>query len=158
MTSGYGSDPRLDLVLERVVDLSPERIWEAWTKPEHIVHWFTPAPWRTTACELDLRPGGLFRTTMKSPEGQEFPNAGCFLEVVPNKRLVFTDALKAGFRPTGEGFMTAIIELEPSGSGTRYRATALHKDEADRKKHEEMGFLQGWGAALDQLVAHMKKK
>jgi uncharacterized protein YndB with AHSA1/START domain len=149
-------DPKLDLVLERIVDVSRELVWAAWTKPEHLSKWFTPAPWTVADCEIDLRPGGIFRTTMRSPEGAEFPNSGCYLEVVPNERLVFTDALGAGYRPSGKGFMTAIITLESVGSGTRYTATVLHADEEARKRHEDMGFRDGWGKALDQLVAHVK--
>ena len=150
------TDPRLDLVLERIVDVPVELVWAAWTQPEHIKKWFTPAPWTTTDCEIDLRPGGIFRTTMRSPEGKDFPNSGCFLEVIPNRRLVFTDALLPGYRPSAKPFFTGIISLEPHGNGTRYTATAIHMDEATRKQHEEMGFHSGWGKALDQLVAHMK--
>jgi uncharacterized protein YndB with AHSA1/START domain len=69
-------DPRLDLILERVVDVAPELVWAAWTKPEHIKKWFTPAPWKTVDCEIDLRPGGIFRTVMRSPEGQDITNVG----------------------------------------------------------------------------------
>lgn len=149
-------DPKLDLVLERVVDVPRELVWEAWTKPEHIVKWFTPAPWTTIDCEIDLRPGGMFRTTMRSPEGKDFPNMGCYLEVVPNQRLVFTDTLLPGYRPSANPFFTGIIALEKQGKGTRYTATAIHRDEAGKKQHEEMGFHNGWGTALDQLVAHIK--
>ena len=60
-------DPTRDLILERHVDVSPELVWKAWTEPEHIVKWFTPAPWKTVDCEIDLRPGGIFRTVMRSP-------------------------------------------------------------------------------------------
>ena len=149
-------DPKLDLVLERTVDVPPELVWKAWTTPEHICKWFTPKPWTTTSCEIDLRPGGAFKAIMCSPEGKEFPNVGCYLEIVPNRRLVFTDALLPGFRPSANPFFTAVIEIEPEGKGTRYRATAVHRDEEARKKHEEMGFHTGWGAALDQLVALAK--
>jgi uncharacterized protein YndB with AHSA1/START domain len=149
-------DPKLDLVLERVIDVPRELVWAAWTKPEHVKHWFTPAPWTVTHCEIDLRPGGMFRTVMRSPEGQEFPNVGCYLEVVPNERLVWTDALLPGYRPAENPFMTAILTLEPTGTGTRYTAIAIHKDEAARQRHEEMGFHTGWGTALDQLVAYAK--
>ena len=148
--------PRLDLVLERVVDVPRELVWAAWTRPEHLRKWFTPAPWTVADCEIDLRPGGIFRTVMRSPEGKEFPNIGCYLEVVPNERLVWTDALLPGYRPAENPFMTAIITLESQGKGTRYTAVAIHRDDAGRKKHEEMGFYQGWGKALDQLVAHVK--
>ena len=94
------TDPKLDLVLERIVDASPELVWTAWTEPEHLEKWFTPAPWTTVDCEIDLRPGGLFRTVIRSPEGQDHPNVGCYLEIVPNRKLVWTDALEAGFRPS----------------------------------------------------------
>jgi len=153
-------DPRLDLVLERSVDVPPELVWMAWTVPEHIKKWFTPAPWMTVDCEIDLRPGGIFRTVMRSPEGQEINNIGCFLEIVPVRKLVWTVALKPGYRPANPSFdvpaFTAIILIEPHGKGTRYRAIALHKDEADRDAHDRMGFSDGWGKALDQLVAHAK--
>ncbi|MGI4848704.1 MAG: SRPBCC family protein [Janthinobacterium lividum] len=149
-------DPLLDLTFERDVDLDVQRIWEAWTTPEHILHWFTPAPWKTTACDIDLRPGGKFSTTMESPEGQQHANIGCFLEVQENRRLVWTDALGPGYRPKENGFVTAIISLEPIATGTRYMATAIHQDEATRQRHEAMGFRDGWGKALDQLVAYMK--
>jgi uncharacterized protein YndB with AHSA1/START domain len=149
-------DPRLDLVLERVIDVPRELVWAPWTKPEHVSQWFTPKPWTVADCEIDLRPGGIFRTVMRSPEGKEFPNVGCYLEVIPNERLIWTDALLPGYRPAENPFMTAIIALEARGNGTRYTATAIHCDEAARKKHEEMGFHQGWATALDQLVAHVK--
>lgn len=156
MSVPHEFDPKLDLKLERTVDVSPELVWAAWTQPEHVVHWFTPAPWKTVSCEIDLRPGGKFNTIMQSPEGKQFPNLGCFLEVVPGRRLVFTDALLPGYRPSGKPFMTAIVTIEPAGEGTRYTAIALHPDEAKRKEHEEMGFYDGWGTALDQLVAYAK--
>jgi uncharacterized protein YndB with AHSA1/START domain len=152
----YIPNPKLDLVLERAVDVPPELVWAAWTEPKYLMQWFTPAPWKTIACEIDLRPGGNFSSTMLSPEGQEFPNAGCILEVIPNRKLVFTDTLQAGYRPSANPFFTAMVLIEPSGKGSKYTAIAIHKDEETRKKHEEMGFHEGWGKALDQLVALAK--
>jgi uncharacterized protein YndB with AHSA1/START domain len=141
------------LVLERFVDVPPAKVYEAWTTPETMRKWFTPDPWKTVSVEMDLVPGGKFNSVMESPEGQQFPNSGCILEVVPGRKLVWTDALLPGYRPSANPFMTAIVEIIPEGNGTRYRATALHKDEETKKKHEEMGFHHGWGAALDQMVA-----
>jgi uncharacterized protein YndB with AHSA1/START domain len=153
-------NPKLDLVLERVVDVAPEMVWAAWTKPEHLMKWFTPAPWSTVDCEVDLRPGGVFRTVMRSPEGEEFPNEGCYLEVVEKKKLVWTGVLGPGFRPKPQSpedlAMSAIILIEPHGQGTKYTAIAIHADEESAQKHEAMGFYHGWGAALDQLVALVK--
>lgn len=156
-------DPKYDLKFERIVEVKPELVWAAWTTPEHILHWFTPAPWKTIDCEIDLKPGGIFRTVMQSPEGEQFPGTGCFLDVVENRRLIWTSAMKPGFRPTvvenkADMLFTAVIDILPEGNGSRYTATAIHSTEEDRKKHEEMGFEHGWGAALDQLVAYMKNK
>lgn len=154
----FKADPKLDLVLERNIDVPRQLVWTAWTTPKHIRQWFVPAPWTITDCEIDLRPGGSFRTVMRSPEGQEFPNIGCYLDIVPNERLIWTDTLLPGYRPSENPFFTAILTLEPQGSGTRYTAIALHRDEAGRKKHEEMGFEEGWGTVADQMVAYIKSK
>lgn len=154
----WSPDPKLDLVLERVVDVPVKLVWEAWTKAEHLKVWFTPRPWTVSDCEIDLRPGGVFRTVMNGPNGERFPCVGCYLEIVPEQRLIWTDALEQGYRPTAKPFLTAIIEFKPEGRGTRYKATALHRDESERKRHEEMGFMNGWSTALDQLVAHMKSR
>jgi uncharacterized protein YndB with AHSA1/START domain len=149
-------DPKLDLVLDREIDVPVELVWEVWTTPEHLKQWFCPKPWGVTQCTIDLRPGGVFATTMRSPEGEEFPNLGCFLEVVPLRRLVFTDTLLPGFRPAPKPFMTGSLTLEPIAKGTRYIATAIHGDEAARKSHEDMGFHHGWATALDQMIDHIK--
>lgn len=151
----HAIDPALDLVLERVVDVPPELVWTAWTTPEHLKKWFTPKPYETVECELDLRPGGIFRVVMRSPEGELMDQgAGCILEVVENRRLTWTAALAPGFRPQPSDFpFSAIISMEPDGSGgTRYRAVAVHGAPETKAQHEEMGFHDGWGAALDQLV------
>jgi uncharacterized protein YndB with AHSA1/START domain len=154
-------DPKLDLLIKRFVDVPLDLMWTAWTEPEHVKRWFTPAPWTTVDCEIDLRPGGIFRTTMRSPEGEEHPNFGAFLEIVPERKLVWTDALEAGFRPSRHpahlGFrFTAVIQFEPRGEGTHYTALVMHDDEASKTKHEEMGFFDGWGSATDQLVEHAR--
>jgi uncharacterized protein YndB with AHSA1/START domain len=115
-----------------------------------------PKPWTITACEIDLRPGGVFSSTMRSPEGVEHPNIGCYLEVVPQERLVFTDTLLPGFRPAPKPYFTAVLELSPIGTGTRYRAIAIHGNEEARKSHEEMGFYDGWGTVVTQMVEYIK--
>lgn len=159
-------DPALDLRFERTVDVPAAFVWKAWTTPELLKQWFAPAPWKTVDCEIDLRPGGIFRTVMRSPGNYDMPNVGCYLEVVPARKLVWTNALGPGFRPQrpdstcGEElhfFFTAIVEIESTATGTRYTATVLHGDEKARATHDAMGFEQGWGAAFDQLVGLSKK-
>ena len=103
---------------------------------------------------------------MRSPEGETFPNVGCYLEIVENERLTWTNAVAPGFRPNespaacpGEVFyFTGVISLEPHGSGTRYSALVKHANADSRKRHEDMGFHAGWGTALDQLIAVTKTR
>jgi uncharacterized protein YndB with AHSA1/START domain len=155
----FKPDPELDLVLERTVDVPPAFVWDAWTQPEILKQWFCPKPWQTIEAEIDLRPGGLFRTVMRGPDGEQFTNIGCFLEIVPVEKLVWTAALGPNYRPQLDieavpFLFSAIITIEATSSGgTKYTATVIHADAASRKKHEEMGFHDGWGAAFDQLVA-----
>ena len=156
MTSDFSIDPRLDLVLERVVDVPPRLVWAAWTTPHLLKQWFCPRPWTVTDCRLDLRPGGEFYTLMQGPDGQQMPMTGCVLEVVEGEKLAFTDALLPGYRPAPQPFFSAVVRFLPEGAGTRYIATAIHRDEASREQHEAMGFHQGWSTALDQLVETVK--
>lgn len=150
-------NPETDLKLERIVDLPAEKIWEAWTNPKHYPHFFCPKPWKTSHAEIEVRPGGKFHTVMESPEGEKFPSTGCILEAIPNRKLVFTDTMGPDYRPNANPFMTAVITLEPLADGkTKYTAIALHKDAETKQKHEEMGFTQGWGIVVDQLVEYMK--
>jgi uncharacterized protein YndB with AHSA1/START domain len=157
-------DPDLDLAFERFVDLPPEPLWQAWTQPKLLMPWFCPVPWRTVACEIDLRPGGIFRTVMRSPDGQEFANDGCYLEVLTERRLVWTNALSSGFRPVPakavEHFFlfSAVVTFTPQPGGTLYGARVVHGTVEDRDKHAAMGFEEGWGKALDQLISFIKSR
>ncbi|MFI5305254.1 MAG: SRPBCC family protein [Nitrospiria bacterium] len=164
MLSQYKINPDFDLVLERTADVKPELVWKAWTEPKHLMKWFCPLPWKTVECEIDLRPGGKFMTVMQGPEGQKFHNLGCYLEVVENRKLVWTSALLPGYRPiqkpkNGADFpFTAIVLIEPDKKGTKYTAIGIHKDQDDCNKHKKMGFNEGWGKAFDQLVEMVKRK
>ena len=138
-----------ELSITRFIAASPEAVYKVWT--ERTGEWWAPRPYTTPVVEFDLRPGGSARTVMRSPDGTDMPHGGVFLEVVPNRRIVMTDALKPGWIPQ-EAFMVAIITFEPEGSGTRYTARVLHWSEEAMKQHEEMGFHEGWGIVAGQLT------
>jgi uncharacterized protein YndB with AHSA1/START domain len=147
-------DDRLDLMVERAVRVSPERAWAAWTDPDHVRRWYAPAPGVIAECEIDLRPGGLFRFVIRQPDGVENVITCCYLVVEPYRRLVWTDALRPGYRPAPTGFFTAVMTLESQGDVTMCRTVALHRNEAERNDHADMGFYDGWGTVLDQLGAY----
>jgi uncharacterized protein YndB with AHSA1/START domain len=146
-----------ELVLTRLIDASRETLYRAWTDPQLLTEWFAPLPWTTPSAKLDVRVGGASTIVMRSPEGQEFPNSGVYLEVVENERLVFTDAYTSAWQPSGKPFMTVLITLEDEDGKTRYTARVRHWTAADREMHEKMGFYTGWGQCLDQLVALVTK-
>jgi uncharacterized protein YndB with AHSA1/START domain len=142
-----------ELVLTRLIDAPREKVFRAWTDPELLKQWFAPLPYTTPKVELDVRPGGANMVVMRGPDGQETPNRGVYLEVVPNERLVFTDAFVSAWEPSEKPFMTVIITFEDEAGKTRYTARVRHWTVADCETHEKMGFHQGWGQCTDQLAA-----
>ncbi len=159
MSKDFTLDPKLDFAIERFIDAPTRLVWEALTKPEHLKEWYMPRAWgRVARAELDLRPGGAFRIDIALPDGKVVPNLGCVLEVTPLKRLIWTAMLFPDYRPAvfDDIPITAIMTMEPSGKGTRYVFTALHRDEGDLEKNKASGFYQGTEIALDQFVEHVQ--
>ena len=149
-------DPKTDLTFTRSLPVPASVVWECWTTPSHIKHFFVPKPHEVTHCEIDLRVGGRFNTTF-NVDGNEMENRGVFLEVVDGRKLVFTDTYTEEWKPSPDPFMTAIIEIEDDGNGgTIYTATARHRSAEACDQHKEMGFFDGWGTVVDQLVEYAK--
>jgi len=147
-------DPKTDLKIERILAVPRELLWECWTTPEHIQHFFIPKPYGIKACEINLKVGGRFNTLF-DVEGQEINNEGVYLEIIEGEKLVFTDGYREGWKPSENPFMTAIILFEDAGDGkTKYTAIARHRTPEARQQHEDMGFFGGWGTVIDQLEAY----
>jgi len=141
-----------ELVSARIIDAPCGQVFAAWS--DHLPEWWGPHGMTTPVCEMDLRPGGAFRTVMRAPDGTEYATRGLILEVVPDERIVFTDAFDAEWQPHPDVFFTCIATFEPvAGRRTRFTARALHWTVANCAKHEKMGFHQGWGESLDRLAA-----
>ncbi len=138
-----------ELGIERYIEASPAVVWRVWT--EQLEQWWAPKPWKTSIIELDLRAGGRLAMMMSGPEGDTSPIEGIVLQVVPEKRVVFSDAFSAGWIPTTP-FMVGIFSLEAEGTGTRYTAVARHWSEEAMKQHTEMGFNAGWSKVAEQLA------
>jgi uncharacterized protein YndB with AHSA1/START domain len=147
-----------ELVLTRLIDAPREKLFRCWTEPRLLKQWFAPAPHSTPVAEVDLRVGGACNIVMRSPDGQDIPCPGTYLEIVPNRKLVLTDAYTGDWEPkTGRPFITAIISFDDEDGKTRYTAKVRHWSAEDKKTHEEMGFHRGWGQCADQLAALAKK-
>ncbi|MCY1128561.1 SRPBCC family protein [Frigidibacter sp. RF13] len=144
-------DPKTDLSFTRTLAVPRSLIWECWTQPKHIPHFFVPRPHKVTACDIDLRVGGRFNTTFEV-EGNLMENHGVWLEVVENEKLVFTDGYTEGWKPAPDPFMTAILILgDADGGGTTYTAIARHRSAEKATAHRDMGFYDGWGTVVTQL-------
>ncbi len=146
--------PKHVLTLDRVLDAPVAKVWRCWTEPKLLEQWFCPKPWFVTDARIDLRPGGESFTVMNGPDGERFENLGVYLEVVPMKRIVTTDAFLPGWVPSDRPFMVAETLFAEAGDGkTKYVWRALHWTDDAMKEHEAMGFHDGWGAAAAQLEA-----
>lgn len=143
MSDGY------ELSVTRLIDAPVERVWKIAT--ERMTEWWCPKPWTAEIVEQDWRPGGRSAMIMRGPNGEEHPQEGVMLEVVPNKRFVFTDAFRAGWIPQGP-FMVGFFEFADEGGKTRYIAGCRHWTEEACEQHKAMGFVDGWTAAAAQLA------
>lgn len=149
-------DPKTDLSFTRTLSVPRSLVWECWTSPKHIPHFFVPRPHKVTACDIDLKVGGRFNTTFEV-DGALMDNHGVFLELIPGEKLVFTDTYTEGWKPAPDPFMTAILILgEGPGGGTTYTAIARHRSAEKAEAHKTMGFYDGWGTVVDQLEEYAK--
>lgn len=91
---------------------------------------------------------------MREGDGAFQPHVeGCFLDIAPEERIMFTTVLAEGWRSIKPWLtLTAIMTLIDEGNGTRYAARVMHKNAEDSRKHDEMGFHEGWGTTIEQLA------
>ena len=152
MTSS--TNPDLDLTISRIIKSPRSAVWNAWTDRASFEQWWVPAPAACQVQDMDLRPGGGFRTQISEDGGNFMPHiTGCFLAIDDLERIVFTNSLVSGWRPAEQPFMTAVITMQDHPLGTEYVANVMHRNTADRNTHEELGFYDGWGTVTRQLAA-----
>lgn len=147
------TDAMHELVIELILDAPKEKLFRCWTEAELLKQWFAPKPWTTPSVVTDVRAGGASVITMRSPEGQEFPNPGQWLEVIPNRKLVFSDAFTGDWVPKeGAPFFVGVLTFEDAGPGkTKYTARARHWTAEAKAQHEQMGFIPGWTQCAKQM-------
>lgn len=146
-------DPERDLTISRVIKAPRAAIWKAWTDPASFAQWWVPEPARCKVVAMDVHPGGALKTEISEDGGPFAPHLdACFLAVDEGERIVFTNALTGGWRPAEQPFITAVITLRDHPAGTDYSAYVMHKSNADRAMHEQLGFYDGWGTVIGQLA------
>jgi uncharacterized protein YndB with AHSA1/START domain len=147
-----------EVVITRIYDVPARLLFEAWSKPEHLMKWFGPVGWPLTLCQVDFRKGGRFRFAMTGPSGQrDTPFGGEYLEIVPNRKIVFDNAFEA----PGAEKMIMTITFEEKDGRTILTWHTLFASAAMKNEYVGMGFVQGTGSGLDQLadvVAGMRRR
>jgi uncharacterized protein YndB with AHSA1/START domain len=152
MNTATESKSQHDLEIIRILKAPRRLLWRAWSDPKLMAEWWCPKPWKTEVKAFDFRPGGAFHTYMTGPDGGVSDNPGCFLEIVPEQRIVGTSMLTGDWRPASPWIgITSIFSMEDADGGTRYTARCMHRTADESRKHEEMGFYEGWGIMIDQL-------
>jgi uncharacterized protein YndB with AHSA1/START domain len=137
-----------ELRITRVFEAPKQLVFEAWTKAEHLSRWFTPAPLTTHGCELDFRPGGVFRLTMRTPDGIEFPMDARFTEIVPDERIAFDATVHGDLK-----ILTTVTFAETTDGKTTLAVHQVYSHESDATR----GANAGWTLTLDQLAAHLRR-
>jgi uncharacterized protein YndB with AHSA1/START domain len=134
------------LELERLIPAPPERVFEYWTEPELVAKWFGPGDFDVPSSQLDLRPGGKWRTTIRSPEGKLRTVSGVYSAIDPPRRLVFTWAWDDDDGVRGHETQVTVT-LEPTPGGTRLRL--VQEDFQNREVRDLHN--GGWGSSLSKL-------
>ena len=146
------NDENFELTLTRTFDAPAVKVYRCWTEPELLKQWFAPRPFTTPVVETDIRAGGSSYFVMQDEAGNQYPNRGVYLEIVPDRKIVFTDAFTSAWQPSAKPFFVGEIHFEETNGKTKYTAIARHWTKEDMETHEKMGFHEGWGQCADQLA------
>jgi uncharacterized protein YndB with AHSA1/START domain len=151
-SSGATESAERVLVIERIFDAPPSLVFKVWTDPQHLVHWYGPRGFTLPSCELDLRPGGVWRKCMLSAEGREYWVRGVFREIVEPQRLVFTYAHENEDGAPGHETLVTVTFAEQGGKTKLALRQAVFELVKERDSHRG-----GWNSSLDRLVEYLAK-
>lgn len=138
------------LSLQRIIDAPIALVWEAWTQPDHIAHWWGPKGMKTKVIEHNFEAGGSWKFSMEMPNGAEFISEGVFSEIVPLEKIITS----AEFKPMTTGVQLQAL-FEEQGDKTVFTFNVVHSTEEYCKQQEQMGFMNGWGSVFNNLEDYL---
>jgi uncharacterized protein YndB with AHSA1/START domain len=141
-----------ELTITRVFDAPPGLVFKAWTEPERLVRWSGPEGFTTTSCAMDVRPGGSYRSCIRSPEGTDHCMQGVYREIAEPERLVFTFAWEDAEGRPGREMLVTVTFAEDDGKTRMTFHQAVFESVEDRDGHRE-----GWSSSFDLLEAYLAK-
>lgn len=158
-----------EFVISRIIDAPREKVWRAWTEPEHLTRWWGPKDYTSPVCRIDLRVGGKYHYCMRSPDGKDIWSGGVFREVVKNERIVSTDTFMDaegnvmspadfGLSPDfpKESVVTVLFE-DHEGKTKLSIVYQLPESAAAREAIVSSGMEEGWNQSLDKFEAEAKR-
>jgi uncharacterized protein YndB with AHSA1/START domain len=140
----------LEIAMTRLFDAPRHLVFDAMTRPEHVRHWLGCAELPMTICEIDLRVGGAYRFTLRSPDGRDTTLQGVYREVVRPERVVFVERiLMPGFTSDEYQVTSTFADI---ARRTRLTTTILHNSKENRDGHLNSGIERGVGPAYDRIA------
>lgn len=158
-----------EFFLTRIIDAPRELVFQAWTEPRHLSRWWGPKGFDNPVCELDARPGGAYRITMRGPDGTDYPIIGVIREMTLPSLLVMTldcgghppawhdmiDPLRTSDNPAG--IMLQTVSFEDLDGKTRLSIRTRAASAAILEAMQKIGINEGWAGSLNRLEYLMKK-
>jgi len=153
------------LVIERVFNAPRELVFKAWTEPRRAMQWWGPRNFTTPFCEIDLRPGGIVRSCMRSPGGKDYWGTGVYREVVEPERIVWTDSFAdedgnvvpaTHYGMSAEWPLEALVRVTFAEEDGGTRLTLEH-DTGTAPAAERDMCRQGWSESLDKLAEYLEE-
>ncbi|MGO9568964.1 MAG: SRPBCC domain-containing protein [Desulfomonilaceae bacterium] len=138
------------LVITRILDAPRSLVFKVWTKPEHMMRWLGPRDFTVPTCEMDFRPGGTYRSCIRSPEGKDYWMRGVYREIVEPDRIVFTFAWEDEKGEPGHGTLVTVTFAEQDGRTKLTFHQAVFESISERDSHRE-----GWSECFDRLKAYL---
>ncbi|MEA2976673.1 MAG: hypothetical protein QOF19_2193 [Alphaproteobacteria bacterium] len=171
MTPNKSETAGTDFVISRVFDAPRQLLWECFTNPERMKHWWGPKGFTVITSKMDLRPGGTYLYGMKAPNGSPMWGKFTYREIVPQEKLIFINSFsdenggvtRHPMAPTWplEMLSTFTFEDQPGGKTKFTVRWATYNASEEEQKTFDAGhasMTQGWGGTMDQLAAYLPKQ
>ena len=151
MNANFETGAAHEIEIHRLLSAPRDLVWKVWTQAQHIDRWWGPNGFSNTTLELDVRPGGLWRFVMHSPDGVDSPDTFVFVEVVPPERLT----LRHGDHPDNPTPFYIIVSFDEQNGHTRLSMRMRFENAHDREKMIGFGAVEGARSTLDSLDGYL---
>jgi uncharacterized protein YndB with AHSA1/START domain len=150
-TVSWTTPSAVEVAMTRTFDAPQQLVFEAFTRPEHVVHWMLgPEGWTMPVCEIDLRPDGRWHMVWRRDDGSEMAMTGEYREVTPWSRTVQTESWGADWPST-----VNTTEFIADGDRTTVVQTMRYPSQADRDRALETGMKGGAEVSYERLAAYL---